>query len=79
MKIIISFNLNKFYRTRFARFGISYWSNFLKKKRKLIPKDNWEKLAFSLFHLAGKTTVRILHLINLVYFFGQNRNRDGVK
>ena len=67
IEIILEIDFDKLCRTKFCRFGLFYHDKFVIGNEKLIPKDNTERVAFFLFHLAGKFTLFCMRCFLFLY------------
>jgi len=67
VELRLSFDLNEIFQSSIGRFGLAYYSFLKSKRRKKKPKDNWERVAFFIYHLLGKISILYLKLFTQLY------------
>ena len=67
MEIKIPIDLDKVFRSKVGTFALQYWF-YSKKKRKVKPKDNWDKIIFFMIDLMGKLSLLYLHFLTYLYY-----------
>ncbi|OGM27718.1 hypothetical protein A2962_02570 [Candidatus Woesebacteria bacterium RIFCSPLOWO2_01_FULL_39_61] len=67
MEISFYHDLDKVFKSKFGRFGIFYYSQFIIGNKKLEAKDNFENIFNYCFHTVGKLAVFYLKIATNVH------------